>query len=357
MATDAAARAPVSLDSAALPDGPSLSIAPLRKAAILIMTLGEDTSRLLMRELGEQEIQRLTEELSRVGEIAPEEQAAVLIEFYGLLETQQYMLRGGPEYASRLLTETFGPQRAEELLRDGTRMSDTSAGDLSALQKMDPAQLSKSLEGEHAQTVALVLAHLNPKRGSAVLMALPEDLRVEAIRRLAEMRQFSPEVAQRVAMILYKRIHATGTNGHRTSAGCKAVAGLLNSMESTASRSILGSIEQQEPALAIGIRNLLFTFEDLATVPPGSIRELVSAADKRTIALALQSADDDLRAHLSAALSPRAVDMLQQDMESLGPVSGEDVAAAQHDLLNLARRLESEGKMILRMGTENEFGS
>jgi flagellar motor switch protein FliG len=186
---------------------------------------------------------------------------------------------------------------------------------------------------------------------------LPEDLRVEAVRRLAEMRQFSPEMAQRVAMILYKRIHALGSNGRQSYAGFKAVADLLNRMEGSASRSILASIEQQEPALAIGIRNLMFTFDDLLTVPPSSIRELMGAADKRMIALALKSADDSLRAHLFAAMSSRAVDMLQEDMESLGPVRGKDVAAAQQDLLALARKLESEGKMILKMETENEYGS
>ena len=343
--------------ASAAPEAPKLNIAPSRKAAILVMTLGEETSKALLRGLGEHEIQRLTEELSRVGEISPQEQTQVLLEFYGLLETQQYILRGGPDYASRLLTETFGRQRAEELLRDVTRIGDSQVGDIAALQKMDPAQLSKFLEGEHAQTVALVLAHLNPKRGSAVLMQLPEDLRVDAVRRLAEMRQFSPEMAQRVAMILYKRIHALGANGRQSYAGFKAVADLLNRMESTASRSILESIEQQEPSLAIGIRNLMFTFDDLLTVPPNSIRELVGAADKRTLAMSLKSADDSLRAHLFAAMSSRAVEMMQEDMESLGPVRGKDVAAAQQDLLTLARKLEGEGKMILKMETDNEFGS
>ncbi len=346
-----------SIVTTAVPEAPKLVIAPLRKAAILIMTLGEETSKTLLRGLGEQEVQRLTEELSRMREISPAEQTQVLVEFYGLLETQQYILRGGRDYAARLLTETFGRQRAEELLRDVNRMGDTQVGDLAALQKMDPVQLSKFLEGEHAQTVALVLAHLNPKRGSAVLMQLPEDLRVEAVRRLAEMRQFSPEMAQRVAMILYKRIHALGSNGRQSYAGFKAVADLLNRMESNASRSILENIEQQEPTLAIGIRNLMFTFDDLLTVPPNSIRELVSAADKRTLAMALKSADDNLRAHLFAAMSSRAVEMMQEDMESLGPVRGKDVAQAQQDLLTLARKLEAEGKMILKMETDNDFGS
>lgn len=336
---------------------PARQIKPLRKAAILVMTLGEDVSKLLLRGLGEHEVQLLTEELSQVGEISPDEQTQVLVEFFGLQETQQYVLRGGPEYASKLLAETFGRQRAEEMLRDIGRISATSVGDLAALQKMEPAQLSKFLEGEHPQTVALVLAHLNAKCGSAVLMQLPEDLRVEAVRRLAEMRQFSPEMAQRVAIILYKRIHALGANGRQSYAGFKAVADLLNRVEGSASRSILESIEQQEPTLAIGIRNLMFTFDDLLTVPPQSIRELVNAAEKRMLALALKSADDDLRAHLFSAMSSRAVEMLQDDMESMGPVRGRDVSQAQQELLGLARKLEAEGKMILKMETEADFGT
>ena len=334
---------------------PRLNIAPLRKAAILIMTLGEETSKLLLRGLSEPEVQRLTEELSRIGDISPEEQTQVLVEFYGLQETQQYVLRGGPDYASRLLTETFGRQRAEELLRDVGRIGAAQHGDLAALQEMDSTQLSKFLEGEHPQTVALVLAHLNPRRGSAVLMQLPEDLRVEAVRRLAEMRQFSPEMAQRVAMILYKRIHALGSTGRQSYAGFKAVADLLSRMEGSASRSILESIEHQEPTLAIGIRNLMFTFDDLLTVPPASIRELVSAADKRMLALSLKTADDNLRAHLFSAMSSRAVEMLQEDMESLGPVRGRDIAQAQQELLTLARKLEAEGKMVLKVEAESEF--
>jgi flagellar motor switch protein FliG len=336
---------------------PQLNIPPLRKAAILIVTLGEETAKSLLRGLGELEVQRLTEELSHVGDISPDEQTQVLLEFYGLQETQQYMLRGGMDYATRLLTETFGRQRAEELIRETGRASvDREGNDLVALQKMDPAQLSKFLEGEHPQTVALVLAHLNPKRGSTVLMQLPEELRVEAVRRLAEMRQFSPEMAQRVAMILYKRIHALGSTGRQSYAGFRAVADLLNRMEGNASRSILESIEQQEPALALGIRNLMFTFEDLLTVPPGSIRELVSASDKRVLALALKSADESLKAHLFAAMSSRAVEMLQEDMETLGPVRGRDVAQAQHDLLSLARKLEAEGKMILKVEADGDLG-
>lgn len=329
----------------------------LRKAAILVMTLGEESSRALLRGLGEGDVQRLTEEISRVTRVTPEEQTEVLYAFHGLQTTQQYVLHGGPEHAAKLLTEAFGKQRAEELLREVTQLQHRNNGDLAALQKMDPTQLSKFLEGEHPQTVALVLAHLNPKRGSTVLMQLREDLRVEAVRRLAEMRQFSPEMAQKVAMILYKRIHALGANGRQSYAGFKAVADLLNRLEQGASKSILEQIETQEPSLAVGIRNLMFTFDDLLTVPPASIRELVSAADKRTLAMALKTADENLRAHLFRAMSSRAVEMMQEDMETMGPVRGRDVAQAQQELLALARRLEGEGKMMLKVEVEHEFNT
>lgn len=327
-----------------------------RRAAILLMALGEASAKPILRDLKPKELERVTEEIARVGDVSPEEQAEVVLSFYELQQTQQYVLHGGPEHAHRLLTEAVGRQRAEDLLREVGGAENRVQADLAELQKMDPAQLSKFLEGEHPQTVALVLAHLNPKRGSIVLMQLREPLRVEAIRRLAEMRQFSPEMAQKVATILYKRIHALGSHGRQNYAGFRAVADLLNRLDGTASRSILEQIEGNEPGLAVNIRNLMFTFEDLLTVQPNSIRELVGAADKRTLALALKSADENLQAHLFRAMSSRAAEMLQEDMEAMGPVRGKDIAQAQQDLLGLARKLESEGKMVLKVEVEEHAG-
>lgn len=330
------------------------SIPGLRKAAVLVVTVGDELARVLFRSLNETSVQRLTDAISRVGDISHTEQLQVLSEFYSLLETQQVMLRGGPEYAEKLLTEAFGKERAEELMGQVSELKERSRSDLSALQRMEPVQLSKFLEGEHPQTVALVLAHLNPKRGSAVLMHLAEDLRVEAVRRLAEMRQFSPEMAEKVALILYKRIETLGANGRQSYAGFKAVAELLNRLDGGASRSILSQIEQREPELASGIRNLMFTFEDLLTVTPPNIREIVSAIDKKVLALALKNADDAMRAHIFQTMSSRAVEMLQEDMEAMGPVRGRDVAQAQQELLALASKLEAEGKIILKMEADGD---
>jgi flagellar motor switch protein FliG len=327
----------------------------LRKAAILLVALGEDLAKYLFQSLSETDVHRVTEEITKLGDIPASLITQVLTEFYGLLETQQYMVRGGPEFAMKILTEAFGPAKAETLLTQVQKIRERATGDMATLQKMDPQQLGKFLESEHPQTIALVLAHLDAKSGSTVLMGLPVETRVEAIRRLAGMRQFSPEVAKKVALTLHRRMEGTGNGGRRSYSGYKAVAEILNRIDQTTSKGILEEIEQGQPQLALGIRDLMFTFEDLLTVPIESIRELVSSADKRVLAVALKGGREQLKAHIFRAMSTRAVEMLKEDMESLGPVRMKDVGFAQQELLTLARQMESEGKMILKMEIDGEF--
>ncbi|SFS17351.1 flagellar motor switch protein FliG [Granulicella pectinivorans] len=345
------------METLQLPESSSFTpaeIPGMRKAAILMVTLGEELAKQMFQSLTDQNVQRVTEEIMTLRSVTPEETTQVLTEFYGLLETQQYIGRGGPEYARKLLTEAFGAARAEELLAQVRILQDRSAGDLKILQKMDVQQLSKFLENEHPQTVALVLAHLDARRGSRVLMHLKEETRVDAVRRLAEMRQFSPEMAQQVALVLNRRMEAMGEGRSRRSySGFKVVAELLNMLDQESSKTILEEIETSQPQLAIGIRTLMFTFDDLLTVPAIAIREIVGAADKRNLAVALKGAKDSIRAHLYKAMSSRAVEMLKEDMETMGPVRSKDVHAAQQELLQLARRLESEGKIVLRVEAED----
>ncbi len=335
--------------------GAKSNMAGLRKAAILMVAVGDELATAMFQSLSPVDVQLVIDEITRLGAVPPAELTQVLTEFYGLIETEQYVVRGGPEYASRLLTEAFGAKRAAELLLEVQKMRDRTDGDLAMLQKMEPQQLSKFLENEHPQTVALVLAHLDAKRGSAVLMQLAEPLRVSSVRRLAEMREFSPEMAQKVGLTLNRRMQAMGSNGRRSYAGFKAVADMLNRLEEATSNNILQKIEAEEPKLALGIRNLMFTFEDLLTVSEQSIRELVSAADKRMLAIALKGAQENMKAHLCKAMSSRAVEMLIEDMDAMGPVRSKDVAASQQQLLMLARKLESEGKMTLKMESDDEL--
>jgi flagellar motor switch protein FliG len=331
------------------------NISGVRKAAVLLVAVGEDLAKEILRALPESDVERLTEELADLRGITPELSAEILEEFWELLETQNFMVHGGLDYANRLLVQTFGKERADDLLMLVRRSQEAAHGNLAKLQRTDPQQLGKLLDLEHPQTIALVLAHLDPKRASLVLNNLSEENKVVSIQRLAEMRQFSPEMAQKVAHILHRRLESVGDTARKSYSGFKAVADLMNQLNAEESRKILETIEAGQPELALSIRNLMFTFEDLVTVPPQTIREIVSGADKRQLALALRGANEELKAQFFKAMSSRAVEMLKEDMEVLGPVRSREVAQAQQELLTLARRLESEGKVILKLETGDEM--
>jgi flagellar motor switch protein FliG len=327
----------------------------VRKAAVLLVAVGEESAKEILRALPEVDVQRLTEELADLRGITPEMSAGILEEFWELLETQNFMTHGGLDYASRLLQETFGKERADDLLMLVRRSQEAAQGNLAKLQRTDPQQLGKLLDSEHPQTIALVLAHLDPRRASMVLDNLSEDHKVLSIQRLAEMRQFSPEMAQKVAHILHRRLENVGDTARKSYSGFKAVADLLNRLNAEESKKILETIEDGQPELALSIRNLMFTFEDLVTVPPATIREIVSGVDKRQLALALRGTKDELRAQIFKSMSSRAVEMLKEDMEVLGPVRSREVGQAQQEILNLARRLEAEGKVVLKLETGDEM--
>jgi flagellar motor switch protein FliG len=330
----------------------STGLSGVRKAAILLVAVGEELAGEILRVLPEADIQQLTEELADLKGISPGLSAEVLEDFWQLLETQGFVMHGGLDYASRLLMETFGKERADDLLMQVRRSQEAAQGNLAKLQRTDPQQLGKLLDSEHPQTIALVLAHLDPKRASQVLDNLSEDHKVVSIQRLAEMRQFSPEMAQKVAHILHRRLESMGDTARKSYSGFKAVADLLNRVNAEESKKILEAIEEGQPELALSIRNLMFTFEDLVTVPPATIREIVGGVDKRQLALALRGANDDLRAQIFKSMSSRAVEMLK---EVLGPVRSREVAAAQQEILNLARRMEAEGKVVLKLETGDEM--
>jgi flagellar motor switch protein FliG len=331
------------------------SVSGARKAAVLLVAVGEPLAKEILRALPEADVQRITEELADLRDITPELSAQILEEFWGMIETQNFMMHGGEDYASRLLTDAFGKQRAEDLMVLVRRSQEAAQGNLAKLQRTDPQQLGKLLDSEHPQTIALVLAHLDPRRASQVLENLSDGHKVVVVQRLAEMRQFSPEMAQKVAHILHRRLETVGDAARKSYSGFKAVADLLNRLKAEESKRILESIEEHQPELALSIRHLMFTFDDLVTVPPATIREIVSCVDKRQLAMALRGANEEIRALIFKAMSSRAGEMLKEDIEVLGPVRSREVAQAQQEILTLARRLESEGKVILKLETGDEM--
>jgi flagellar motor switch protein FliG len=326
-----------------------------RRAAVLMVLLGEEAAAHLYRVLPEKTVQTITAELSSLTTISPESAETVLEDYIQLSKTQDYIGQGGQEFALRLLISAYGDVRAHELLDQVSTTQNAQASKLASLQKADPQQLAKFLEGEHPQTIALILGHMDARQASALLTRLPEQVRSEAVKRLAQLRQFSPEMAEKVSVVLNRKLQSLGEQSRRTYAGFKSVADLMNRLDATSARSILENIELTEPKLAVNIRNFMFTFEDFLSVPDVSIRELVSNLDKKTLALALKGATEELRDHIFRTMSSRAVDMLKEDIDSLGPVRSREVTKAQQEAVAIARQLESEGRIVLKTETDDEY--
>jgi flagellar motor switch protein FliG len=327
----------------------------VRKAAILLTVMGEEAATAVYRNLSETEVQLVTKELTEIGRVPAEIAHGVLEEYAQLALTQDYLTAGGLEFATRLLVKAFGADTANNLLQKVVRLQELSAGQLDSLQKADPQQLAKFLENEHPQTIALILAHFDGKQASALLMKLPEQVRAECVKRLAQLRQFSPEMAEKVSVVLNRRLLSLGEQSRKTFAGFKSVADVMNRLEPVAAKTILETIEQDDPKTAINIRNLMFTFEDLVGVADASVREFLGAMDKKALALALKNASEDLKGHIFRAMSSRAVEMLKEDMEAMGPVRGKDVVKAQQDAVALLRKLEAEGKVTLKAEGDDEY--
>jgi flagellar motor switch protein FliG len=327
----------------------------LRKAAILLVLLGEEIASEIYRHLPERELEQLTAEITSLDYVDPQTALGVLEEYHNLALTQDYLAQGGTDYARKLLVKAFGEEGARQLLQQVTQSAEISASKLDSLQKADPQQLAKFLEAEHPQTIALILAHLDAKQASVLLMRFPETLRAETIRRLAQLRQFSPEIAQKVSMALNKRLEALGEQHRRAYAGVQGVADLLNRVDPVTTKVILETIEKDDPKLALSIRNLMFTFQDLLGVPEVGIREVLAQLDKKTLAMALRGATEELKNYIFKSMSSRAVEMLKEDMEVLGPVRSRDVIKAQQEAVAVARKLEAEGKISLGAETEEEY--
>lgn len=318
-------------------------------------TLGEEAASALLRQLSEDDVQRVAEELSNMGKIPVEQSVKILEEYYQLAVTQEVVATGGQRYAATLLKKAFGEETARSMLQKFVSAQQGGAGRGATLQKADPQQLAKFLEGEHPQTVALVLGHLKGTQASSVIKKLPDTVRAEAVRRLANLQQFSPDMTEAIFDLMGQRMQSVGETKQQAYDGFRTVAEMLNSLDSATANEILQGIEREEPQLAVEIRNQMFRFEDFLQVPEQGLRELMGQVDRKVLTLALKLASEELREHIFRTMSSRAVAMLKEDMEALGPVRAKEITGAQQEIVKLARQLESEGKMALRSDGDDEY--
>ena len=320
----------------------------LRKAAILLVLLGEEASGQLLRELSEDEVQAVSREVARVSTIESEEAETVLEEFYQMCMAREYVVKGGIDFARKALMNAFGPETARKLVDRLVKAlgNDTAAFD--ALQKADPQQLAKFIHSEHPQTIAFTLSHLSASQAAALLVSLPAQLRADVALRMAHLDQISPEIIHKIAAVIEQKLQALGEFSRESYGGVRAVSEMFNRLDSGASKEILEAIEKENAMLADTIRHLMFVFEDMLLLESNSLKEVLAKVDRKVLTLALKGTSEQVRKHFVECLSQRGAEMLLEDMEALGPVKIKEVEAAQQQIIAVVRELESEGAINLK---------
>lgn len=326
-----------------------------RKAAILLSMLGEDAAAPLLRNLPDEDLERITDEVTHMGQVPLEVTVEILEEYQEMMTAQEYIAVGGQDVALRLLGKAFGENGARSMVDRLSQSDDAKSFRIETLKKADPQQLARFLVGEHSQTKALILGHLDSKKASELLMKLEPEVRADCVKRLANLGHFSPEVAAKVSSVLNRRLRSVGDQTRRAGNGFRNIAELMNRLDPVAAKEILETIEREEPKLAISIRDLMFTFDNFLEVPEQEMRELMNVIDKKTLMVALKGTSEDVRSHFYRTMSSRAVEMMKEDSEVMGPVRSKDVAKAQGEIVSIARKLEAEGKIVLKSEGEDEY--
>ncbi|MGH9945318.1 MAG: flagellar motor switch protein FliG [Pyrinomonadaceae bacterium] len=317
-----------------------------RKAAILCLTLGDDVAAEIFKCLDEEEVQLISKELASLSRVTSDTVDDVIEEFQQLMIARSYVTAGGIDYAKRLLVKTFGAEVAKRLLDRITRSLESTAG-FEALRKVDPQQLSKLFQNEHPQTIALVLAHLDASTAADTLQNLPEAQRPDITLRMANLQAISQDVIRRVSVVLDQKLKSVGDYSRQAVGGIRSVAELCNRLDREVARRMLEEIETQNPSLALEIRNLMVTFEDLLLIDDIGIREILQRVDKKVLTLALKGTLPELQERFFSNMSSRAVEMMKEEMDFMGQVKMKDVSNAQREIVDILRDLDDKGIISL----------
>ncbi|MCU1232545.1 MAG: flagellar motor switch protein FliG [Candidatus Solibacter sp.] len=330
-------------------------LSSLRKAAILLAVLGENASAQLLQQLSEEDVNRVSRELAKLTAISAEQAESVLEEFHQISNAGDYVARGGVDFARKLLMKAFEPEHAKRLLDRLTKALGADAASFDAIQKADPQQLAKFIHNEHPQTIALVLSHLNYTQAAALLTSLPASMRADVAQRMASLDQIAPDSIHKIAAVIGQKLKALGEFSRESYGGVRAVAEMLNRLDSTSGREILDHIDQQDTNLAETIRHLMFVFEDLLLIDPLGLKEVLAKVDRKILTIALKGTSEQLRNHMLSCMSQRGADMLREDMEALGPIKIKEVDQSQQQIIALVRQLESEGVLSLKGAVGEQY--
>ena len=328
----------------------------MQKAAVLMVTLGDETAANIFKYLEEDEIQTISREIAITKHVQPEVAEEVMEEFHTMTQARSYISQGGIEYAKKLLIKSVGPEVARKIIDRLVKALESSAG-FTSLERANPQQLSKFIQNEHPQTIALILAHLNASQAAELISSLPEALRSDVAMRMASLQEISPEVVRRISLILEQKLEALGSFATEAYGGVRAVAELFNRMDRNTGRAVLEKIETENPQLAASIRDLMFVFDDILLIDDNGITEILKRADKKTLTIALKGTSEELQNQFYRNMSSRAVELMKEEMEFMGPVKLKDVEKSQHEVVEIVRQLEEEGVISIGGGGGEDYVS
>ena len=319
-----------------------------------MVSLGSETSAKVMQQFDPELLEELAFEVASLGSVPPELKQQVVSEFRQMIAAKDYISFGGVDYARETLNKAVGADKAAAILSKLEQAIQETPFEF--VRKVDPAQILNFIQDEHPQTIALVLAHLSSSVSSMVLASLPEELQEEVVYRISNMEQTSPDIIRDVEMVLERKLAAVIRPEMTKVGGVKAVAEMLNRVDRTTEKNIFTKLAERDPELANEVRGLMFVFDDIVMVTDAGIQRTLKEIDNKDLSLALKAANEDVRNKIFSNMSARAAGMIQEDMEYMGPVRLRDVEGAQTRIVEVIRRLEEAGEIvILGRGDEDQL--
>jgi flagellar motor switch protein FliG len=319
-----------------------------QKAAILLITLGPEVSAQIFKHLRDEEIEQLTLEIANVRKVDSLDKETILSEFHQICMAQEYITQGGIQYAKQILEKALGESKALEVINRLTATLQVRPFDFA--RKAEPSQILNFIQNENSQTIALVLSYLQAEQSSAILSSLPQEKQAEVARRIALMDSTSPEVIAQVERVLEQKLSSTVTQDYTMAGGIESIVQILNGVDRGTERTILDSLEIQDPELAEEIKKRMFVFEDIVNIDNRSIQRIIRDIENADLQLALKVASEEVRDAIFSNMSKRMSETFKEEMEFMGPVRLRDVEEAQTRIVATIRRLEESGEIIIARG-------
>ncbi|WP_432364043.1 flagellar motor switch protein FliG [Sporosarcina sp. UB5] len=319
-----------------------------QKAALLLISLGPEVSAAVYKHLTEEEIERLTLEISGVKKVDASVKDEIIEEFHNIAVAQDYISQGGIGYAKTVLEKALGKEHAQAIINRLTSSLQVRPFDFA--RRADPGQILNFIQNEHPQTIALILSYLEAEQAGMILSSLPQEMQADIAKRIATMDSTSPEVISEIEAVLERKLSSTVTQDFTETGGVDAVVQVLNGVDRATEKTILDSLEIQDPELAEEIRKRMFVFEDIVTLDNRSIQRVVRECENEDLILSMKVSSEEVREILFKNMSQRMAESFQEEMEVLGPVRLRDVEEAQARIVSIIRRLEDSGEIIIARG-------